>query len=82
MKSRLLNSSRLTSLSAKMFFTYVSHEIMTPKDAMAAMPSTSNWRLSFHILDSVHRPEMVGHILVVDGQEALLFILALPLTNY
>jgi len=82
-KSRFLNSSRLMSLTAKVCFTYVSHEIMTPDCASAVEPSTSNCHLSPHVFDSVHRLKMFGRIFVVEEHVAPQYIIcALPLTTF
>ena len=83
MKSRLLNSLGLMSLTAKVYFTYVSYKIMTPDCVLAVEPSTSNFHLSSHVLDSVHRLKMIRHIFVVYEQVAPQCIIrALPLTTF
>jgi len=71
------------SLTAKVCFTYVSHEIMTPDCASAVEPSTSNFHFSPHVFDSMHRLKMFGHIFVVEEQVALQYIIRfLPLTTF
>ena len=44
----------------------MSHEIMAHECALAAVPMTSNFDLSFHPLDFVHHLKMVGNILLRD----------------